>query len=81
MKVATNASGRPHEWELLGGSLAEGMVTDRMRVPGGWLYRVTSYEPDAPVSISMVFVSLPENQTERDKWNSHYNAQRGQRDG
>lgn len=30
-----------HEWSTVQGSYANGDVTERMRVPNGWLYRTT----------------------------------------
>lgn len=45
------------QWEKVN-SENDGSATDRLRVPGGWLYRCTSFCGDA-FGFAMVFVPAP----------------------
>lgn len=47
-----------HEWETVYDTPRA--ITERLRVPGGWLYSVERYEGDTPVFMNTVFVALPE---------------------
>lgn len=51
-----------HEWETV--AVAELTFVDRLRVPGGWLYRTTTDNRTINTSISggsaVVFVPMPE---------------------
>ena len=45
-------------WEMVNDTTLEGVAefTERMRVPGGWIYRVSVYEKDTCTSTAMTFV-------------------------
>ena len=50
---------RDHDYWVFIASEAEGGDTYRLRVPGGWLYRVREWaagEPDRPSTVALAFV-------------------------
>jgi hypothetical protein len=47
-----------HVWELV--AEQRDIITERMRVPSGWLYKVVNaHNPGNPVSIALTFVPHP----------------------
>lgn len=55
-------------WELLTSEAAGDIITERMEVPGGWLYRTLTLHRKPPYGVAMVFVPYSQAISTELKW-------------